>query len=134
MSHVEKYDDVNVPLLAVVGFISVVLIFTSIVIAQTIYYNGNAITEQAKLKSRGPSRNETILAEQKAKLANYSWIERDKGVVGIPVQQSMQLLVKEFNETEKQKPVSADLTSEPKSESDKPAASKDEAAKQDNDQ
>lgn len=90
-----KYDDLNTPLIAIVGFVSAIFTFVVIVGFQAGYYYVESSVAAAKTKAIGPTRSETILAEQRGKLASYGWVDRDKQSVAIPISEAMALVVNE---------------------------------------
>lgn len=95
MSTKAKYDDLNTPAIAIVGFVSAILTFVSIIGFQAGYYYVESAVEVAKNRATGPTRNETILAEQRGKLATYGWVDKEQKTVGIPIDQAMALVLNE---------------------------------------
>lgn len=96
-----KYDDLNTPLIAMVGFVSAIFTFVAIVGFQAGYYYVESTVEMAKTKAIGPSKGETILAEQRGKLASYAWVDRDQKSVAIPISRAMSLVVEEQAATDR---------------------------------
>jgi hypothetical protein len=97
MSTKAKYDDLNTPMIAIVGFVSAIFTFVLIVGFQAGYYYVESSVEMARNKAVGPTRADTVLAEQRGKLASYGWADRDQNQVAIPVTQAMALVVREQN-------------------------------------
>lgn len=95
MSTKAKYDDLNTPLIAIVGFVSAIFTFVAIVGFQAGYYYVESAVNVAKAQAVGPTKNETILAEQRGKLADYAWLDRDARKVAIPIDQAMSLVIQE---------------------------------------
>jgi hypothetical protein len=95
MSNKAKYDDLNTPLIAIIGFVSAIFTFVAIIGFQAGYYYVESAVNIAKTRAVGPTKNETILAEQRGKLSSYGWADRDAQAVSIPIEQAMSLVVKE---------------------------------------
>ena len=91
---VEK-DNLDNPMIAVVGVVSVVLTIASVIGVQTLYVAYS--TREADRKTTAvPANSASKLAEQDAKLARYAWADREKGQVVIPIERAMSLTVKEY--------------------------------------
>ena len=95
MSDKAKYDDLNTPMIAIVGFVSAIFTFAIVVGFQAGYYYVESAVEVAKAKAMGPSKAETVLAEQRGRLASYGWIDRNQKQVAIPITDAMALVVQE---------------------------------------
>ena len=89
-------DDLNVPMIATVGAVSVILTIASVFAVQALYFSyANSETERKVVQA--PTANaDSRLAEQEAKLARYSWVSRDDGTVTIPIERAMRLVVEEY--------------------------------------
>jgi hypothetical protein len=88
-------DDPSTTPTAVVVVVFTLLVVITILALQA-YFNRVA-TEQfeAKVVSQVPEEKAAILAEQRQVLSGYRWIDREQGVVGIPVERAMELVVAE---------------------------------------
>ncbi|OYW22369.1 MAG: hypothetical protein B7Z55_04700 [Planctomycetales bacterium 12-60-4] len=95
MSTTAKYDDLNTPMIAIVGFVSAIFTFVAIVGFQAAYYYVESGVQIAKAQAIGPAKNDTILAEQRGKLASYAWADRSARQVTIPIEQAMSLVLRE---------------------------------------
>lgn len=71
--HKATYDDINVPVILMIGFISTVLTFVAIVGVQALYYSyqNDEITKKSYGVVNTPES--AIVDEQKAKLQTYGW-------------------------------------------------------------
>lgn len=88
-----SYDDVNTPLVAMIGFLSCILIF-AIIVALTVLYNSALDREQyAKDTSQPYAELDSLLAAQRIKLVDYRWLDEKNQVVAIPIERAMQLVV-----------------------------------------
>ncbi len=90
-----RYDDLDTGKLALLGFVSAITVFAAIVAAQVVYGHF-AARELARKEIAVPNvEAEDVLHQQQAKLAQYGWIDRNQGVVAIPIERAMQLVVSE---------------------------------------
>lgn len=80
-------------MIALAGFLAVIWTFISMAIGQVFYYYTDAQIEAVKVINNKPTQNETILAEQRGKLASYGWTDREKGVVSIPIDEAMLMVI-----------------------------------------
>jgi hypothetical protein len=95
MARVAKYDDLNTPAIALAGFVAAILTFVAIVGFQAAYYYAEAGVVAAKSRNFGPTKTDTILAEQRGKLNSYAWVDRGSRQVAIPIDQAMSLVLRE---------------------------------------
>ena len=85
---VANYDDMNAPLIGVIGVVSVVLVFAFIVGVQALYYTFDQAETERKVVSIPNVEADNLIAEQEAQLQRYGWIDRSQGVVTIPIEES----------------------------------------------
>ena len=88
-------EDLQLPVIFTVGALFVILLFVMIIMLQAYFYR--AARQEYNTKVVAP-RNEVLLAslaEQQQQLHSYRWIDPEKGVVGIPVQRAMELVIQE---------------------------------------
>ena len=89
-------DDLNVPVIAMVGVVSVIVTVAIVFAVQALYYNyANSETER-KVVQAPTVDADSRMAEQEAKLARYSWVDRAKGTVTIPIEQAMKLVIEDL--------------------------------------
>ncbi len=96
---VEK-DDLNIPVIATVGVVSVVLTIASVFAVQALYFTFANREEQRKIVEAPTADSDSRLAEQEARLVRYSWVSRENGTVTIPIEQAMKFIVRDLNENE----------------------------------
>jgi hypothetical protein len=92
----ERYNDTNTPMIALVGFIGAILTFALIVGLQVLYY---ATVEQEKVDKviRVPTADsDSMIAEQQIKLTQYGWLDRQQSKVAIPIDRAMELVVEDL--------------------------------------
>ena len=89
----ERYNDTNTPMLALVGVVSTILLFALIVGLQVLYY---ALAEQdfeRKVIHIPTAESDGILAEQEIQLTQYGWLDRAQNKVAIPIDRAMERVV-----------------------------------------
>ena len=88
-------NDVNTPAIALVGFISALLLFAMIILLEVMFYRIEARDRYEKDFSQPPAELTSLVQQQQARLAEYRWIDEKKGVVAIPIDRAMELVVAE---------------------------------------
>ena len=93
----EPVDGLNTPKLVTAGFVSAVGTFVLIVLLQALYlrYESNFTANMQDAQTSSAS----VLAEQRSKLNRYGWIDRENGVVAIPIDLAIQLVSEELQAT-----------------------------------
>ena len=89
-------DDLNVPMIAAVGAVSVFLTVACVFAVQAIYFNYSKLEIERKVVQAPTADADSRLAEQEAKLARFSWVSREEGKVAIRIDRAMQLVVDEY--------------------------------------
>ena len=85
-------DDVNSPLIITVGAISGFLVIVLVIGLQAWFLS----EEQRELSgdySAGNRELTELRKDQQAKISTYHWIDRDKNVVAIPIDEAKKLLI-----------------------------------------
>ena len=91
-------EDLNIPVIATVGAVSVILTVASIFFVQSLY-NGFFNAEFRRKITEAPvTQARSKLAEQDAKLSRYSWLDREQGITSIPIERAMLLVVDDLVE------------------------------------
>ncbi|ODA29013.1 hypothetical protein [Planctopirus hydrillae] len=90
-----KYDDLNVKDIAVAGVASVIIVFVCIVGAQALFFDYRNREDVKKIIDSRNAEYDTIIVEQKTRLKDYGWIDKEKQIVAIPIEEAMQIVVKE---------------------------------------
>jgi len=90
-------DDVNTPVIALVGFISALLFFAIIILLEVAFYWAEAQQRYEKDVSQPPLELTTLTHNQQARLAEYRWVDEKKGVVAIPIDRAMELVVADLS-------------------------------------
>lgn len=89
----ETHDGLNVPALATVGLAATVVTFVIIVLLQALYLS---LENRRQSDSTESGNTASVLAEQRAKLNQYGWIDREKGIAAIPIDRAMSLVAGEL--------------------------------------
>ncbi len=94
-------DDLNTPVIAVVGLLGAILMVVIIVLLMVVYYHVASQEEYAKNTSQTPIQLTDLVAGQQAELAEYRWVDQRQGTVAIPIGRAMDLVVGEYAAAEK---------------------------------
>lgn len=88
--------DANAPVTAVIGLIGTVLLIISVIWLQGLYSKtGNA--EMTRKQIMGMYDEVLSLkAEQRAELNDYAWVNRDAGVVEIPIDRAIEVVASRY--------------------------------------
>jgi hypothetical protein len=88
-------QDVNTPVIAVVGFLGIILLSAVILLLQVIYYQVEARQSYEKNAGERPPELSNLVEAQQAQLAEYRWADPQQKVVAVPIDRAMDLVVKE---------------------------------------
>lgn len=94
-----QYDDVKTPTIALVGVVGAIALVAIVFILQVIYYHVEAAQVKAKDVDQPVVELQKNIQAQQAKLVEYRWVDRAKGVVAIPIDRAMVLVVDEMGST-----------------------------------
>ena len=93
MSQTQHRDDLNTFATVVIGIVSVVLVFALIVALDVLYYH----VAEAEVAGKSTGEMSGVLAEsraqQEAQLTSYGWVDREAGIVHIPIDVAMKQVV-----------------------------------------
>lgn len=90
-------DDVNTQAIAMVGLISALLFFAAIILLEVMFYRMEAQQRYDKDVSQPFVELTTLVDRQRAKLADYRWVDEKKGMVAIPIDRAMELVVADLS-------------------------------------
>ena len=91
----ERYDTIDTPKIVVVGFVAAILTFVVIVAAQAMFFmaaNGENVRKSIAVTD---TTIEQVVTQQEGRLADYSWVDSQAGVVSIPIEVAMRKVVAE---------------------------------------
>ncbi len=87
------HDDIDMPLLAVIGIVSGLLLLEAVVAAQAYFYNAQENEFIAKQVSQPSWELQELTNAQQADLHSYRWTDREKQRVAIDIDQAIGRLV-----------------------------------------
>ena len=88
-----EQENLNIPMIATVGVVSVVITAATIIAVQALYYNYVTAETQRKVVAAPTANADSKLAEQNAKRMSYAWANREKKTVTIPIERAMRFVV-----------------------------------------
>lgn len=92
---VEK-DALNTPAIAVIGVVGTVVTLVSVLCVQVLFHQTEGAQSAQRNAAAGTPEMRVMLAEQRASLEGYAWIDEAAGRVTIPVDQAMQLVARDI--------------------------------------
>jgi len=93
---VAEQEDLNTPLIALVGFIGAVIVFVIVLLLAAIY-RGFETRLHFERDTLEPYTEVTDLtSRQRGDLASYGWVDEEKGLVSIPIGRAIELAVHEI--------------------------------------
>jgi hypothetical protein len=95
----QRYNDLNTPMIALVGLLGALVTFVVIVALQVLYYTAANSHNQRNVIQAPTTESDSLVAEQEVKLTRFGWINRDKKQVAIPIDRAMELVVRELSAT-----------------------------------
>lgn len=93
-NHTEEVGggDPNTPTLVLVGIVGAILTFVAIVGVQALFYNAENQASRI-INADDSSLASRLRAEQLETINTYRWKDREKGIVTIPIDRAMDLVV-----------------------------------------
>ena len=88
-------DDPNSLLTVVVGVIGCALLLASIFGLEALFYSLQQREFQDKVVQRKPVELQQVRAEAREAIRDYRWIDKENGVVGIPIERATELLIED---------------------------------------
>jgi type II secretory pathway pseudopilin PulG len=92
---VREGGEPNTPLTALVGIVFAILLFVVVVLLQAFFYRAEQQENERKVVAVAPEQLSQLRAQQQELLHSYKLIDPGKGVVAIPVDLAMKLVVSE---------------------------------------
>ena len=92
-------EDLNTPLIVVIGVVSAVVTFVLIVLLQAWFNSQEAAEYHRKVVAPKSEELSRVVAEQQSQLQQYGWVDRERGIVTIPIERAMELVVSEAGRT-----------------------------------
>jgi hypothetical protein len=93
MAKRDWHEDPDISLTAMVVIVGAVLTFVVVVFLQAIFYRAESAEFERKVVNEMPKQLRNARAEQSALLNEYRWVDRDAGVVAMPIDRAMEIMV-----------------------------------------
>lgn len=79
----------------IVGAVGIVLLVVVVILLEVLFYDTAETEYQRKVVAEQPQQLRLLQAEQRDRLNAYRWVDRENGVVALPIERAMELVVKE---------------------------------------
>ncbi|RCS54794.1 hypothetical protein DTL42_06620 [Bremerella cremea] len=91
-----SYDDLNTPMIALIGFLSAVVTFICIIGLQAAYLQYST-THEAEMRNVPFSNVDSLVTAQQAKLnSGYSWVNKETKTIAMPIDQAMKVVAEQY--------------------------------------
>jgi len=87
--------DPNPSLTALVGVLGALVLFALVILLQAFFYWAEKGEVARKNAAQAPAELARLRATQQEILGSYRWVDQAKGVVAIPIERAMTLIVEE---------------------------------------
>lgn len=94
----EPRDDIRVGPVVLAGVIGAVLLFAMIVGLSALFLRQQQKAAYDERASRSPDELHSLESGQIERLSEYTWINQKKGIVRIPIERAMKLVVEDAGE------------------------------------
>ncbi len=94
-----RQDDLNAPMIALVGFLGAVMVFVIVVFLVVVYRQVATQRQYANDVSQPYGEITDLVTRQRDALASYGWVDQEKGIVSLPVDRAVDLVVAEIRAT-----------------------------------
>lgn len=89
-------DDPQARPVLLLGGVAVLVLVVTVIALQALFLSVKRSEEQSKVFAVPDSAVIKLQSQQLATLESYGWVDRDKGLVRIPVSRAMDLMVKDI--------------------------------------
>jgi hypothetical protein len=79
----------------IVGAVGVILLAVVILLLQVLFHRTAEAERWRKVISQQPEELRQVRSEQLDRLSSYRWVDEENGVVTIPIERAMELVVRE---------------------------------------
>jgi len=93
---VTREDDPNARAVAFVGALGVLILIMVVVLLQALFYRAEEQETDRKALVASPGELRALQVQQREQLATYRYVDRQKGLVAIPVEEAMRLTRQEL--------------------------------------
>ena len=105
-------NELNASLIFMIGAIASLIIAIVIVLLYALYQRELDRELERKVVAQQPQALTSVQAAQEVQLYTYGWLDREAGIVSIPIDRAMALTIKELNR-EPETPIELDTITEP---------------------
>ena len=88
-------ENLDTPLIVTIGVLLVILTFVLILLLQAWFFQAQGQEYDRKVVNQRNEELATLVAAQEESLHSYRWVDKDKGVVGIPIENAMAAIARE---------------------------------------
>lgn len=88
-------DDPEATPTILVGIVGIVLTFVSVVTLDALFHRVQDAEVARKGGGAKESERRALEAEQRRELTEYAWVDRAEGVVALPIERAMRLVIEE---------------------------------------
>lgn len=92
----ETRDNIDTPFIALLGFLSALILFVVIIACIAFYNMYNDAEFYQKVVISRPEELSKVVSDQQNQLLGYRWINDASQIVAIPIDTAMDLVVKEL--------------------------------------
>jgi hypothetical protein len=85
--------DVKVPIIVFAGLLGIILIAAVILGSQALYYHYESGVETSEKFGEPEMKLQKVQSEQRLQLIEYRLLDSKKGIVAIPIEQAMKLVI-----------------------------------------
>jgi uncharacterized membrane protein len=82
----------------IVGAVGVILLAVVILLLQVLFHRTSEAERWRKVVSQQPEQLRQVRTEQLDRLNSYRWVDEQNGIVTIPIERAMELVVQEHQE------------------------------------
>ena len=90
-----RHSDLNLPTIAAYAILALVILFNGVVWLEAFYHANEEHEITRKLVNPPVQEVVDYHREQEEILSSYRWIDQSRGVVGLPIERAMELVVVE---------------------------------------
>ena len=89
----DRSDDPDISLAMMVVVVGTVLTFTVVVFLSAVFFSAEDAEIRRKIVDETPRAIGELRAEQNEVLGSYRWIDREAGIVAIPIDRAMEMMI-----------------------------------------
>ncbi|MEW4456358.1 hypothetical protein AB1L30_27085 [Bremerella sp. JC817] len=92
-----QYDDLNTPMIALVGFVSAAVTLICILGLQAAYLQYEQMEFKTKVVDVRLNEVDSVLSAQKEQLnSGYAWVNKKDQVISMPIEQAMKVVAEQY--------------------------------------